>query len=585
MQMRPPGVYIEREEHRDFSLNISQTGIPAFIAITVRGPLNQPVRINSFRSFCTIFGDRVPGGYTYDSVKAFFDNGGKECVIVRIARTEGRGSQERATTAGTLVKDRKGLDTVGITARNEGTWGNDITVEVVLPPPSVQTFLTADLNPGDHSCVVKSSRGFDRGSIVRIYDGEAEACVVLSRVQAKTLEWSPEDAVTRKFRAAAPTYLEPLEFEIRASNSEMKEVFNALSFSPLSERHFERVVNQHSLLIRAEDFESSSPLPWSLPSALPPTKLSGGMDGIANIAPEDFIGFNAGPNERRGLGVLDEVEDIDLLLAPDLMFASQTSSKFRSLRDVEAVQEALMVNAERWRTRFALLDMPPNFNYEQALQWRLQFDSSFGALYYPWIKIESKGKQIVIPPSGFVAGVVAKCDKVGVHNPPANVVLEGAIDLDVLLNDAHLGHLNAEGINCIRFFPNRGIRVWGARTLASNNQWRYINVRRIFTMMARVLQEGTHWAVFEPNAPSLWNAVTLNISEFLDRLHRKGYLRGDSAEKAYYVKCDEETNPPEIRDAGMLVIEIGVAPVRPAEFLVFRIKQTLEDQGAESTEG
>ena len=132
MQMRPPGVYIEREEHRDFSLNISQTGIPAFIAITVRGPLNQPVRINSFRSFCTIFGDRVPGGYTYDSVKAFFDNGGKECVIVRIARTEGRGSQERATTAGTLVKDRKGLDTVGITARNEGTWGNDITVEVEI---------------------------------------------------------------------------------------------------------------------------------------------------------------------------------------------------------------------------------------------------------------------------------------------------------------------------------------------------------------------------------------------------------------------------------------------------------------------
>ncbi|MBM4319852.1 MAG: phage tail sheath family protein [Deltaproteobacteria bacterium] len=585
MQMRPPGVYIEREEHRDFSLGIGRTGIPAFLAITTRGPLNQPVQINSFKSFCSIFGERVPGGYSYDSVKAFFDNGGRECVIVRIARTEARGSTERATTAGVLVKDRKGTDTVGLFARNEGTWGNEITVEVVNPPPTAQTFLTADLGANECSCVVKSARGFARGTIVRIHDGESEAYVTLVRVEAKTLHWAPSEVIPRRFRAATPTYLEPMEFEIRAASPEVKEVFSGLSFSLLSERHFERSVNALSQLIRVEDFGSPHELPLCLPVNLPATRLSGGMDGIANIGPDDFVGFNSGPNERKGLGALDEVDEIDLLLAPDLMYALQHSSRFRSLKDVEAVQEALVANCEKWRNRFAILDSPPSFGYEQALQWRMLFDSSYGGLYYPWIKIESRGQQLLIPPSGFVAGVIAKNDRIGVHHPPANVLLEGAIDLEILLNDAHLGHLNAEGVNCIRYFPNRGIRIWGARTLASDAQWKYVNVRRIMTMLVRVLQEGTQWVVFEPNEPSLWSRVTLNVAEFLDRLHGKGYFQGDTKEQGYYVKCDAETNPPEVRDAGVLIMEIGVAPVRPAEFLVFRIKQTLEDQGAESNEG
>ena len=585
MQLRPPGVYIERAEHRDFSLDIGRTGIPAFLAITTKGPLNQPVKINTFNSFCSIFGDRVSGSYTYDSVKAFFDNGGRECVIVRVARTEARGRVERATSAGLLVKDRKGADNLAIMARNEGSWGNDIVVEVLNPPPSAQTFLTVDLDAGDFSCTVKSARGFHRGSVVRIFDGESEAYVTLTRVQAKSLEWATSDAVTRRFRSAAPTYLEPMEFELRASNPDCREVFSNLSFSPLSERYFERLVNSNSDLIRIENFGSPNPYPHCYPVDTPSTRLSDGMDGIANIGPDDFIGFNAGPNERMGLGVLDEVEDVDLILAPDLMFAYSHSSRFRSLKDVEAVQEALISNCENRRDRFAILDMPPDCGYEQALQWRMLFDTSFGALYFPWIKIDSHGHKTTIPPSGFVAGVIAKSDKkLGVHNPPANEVLEGAIDLDILLNDAHLGHLNAEGVNCIRSFPNRGIRLWGARTLSGHPRWKYINVRRIFTMLVRVLQEGTQWAVFEPNDRSLWDTVTLNISEFLDRLHGKGYFKGEAKEQAFFVKCDEETNPPEVRDAGMLIVEIGIAPVRPAEFLVFRIRQTLEDQGAESSE-
>ncbi len=585
MQLRPPGVYIEHQEHRDFSLDIGSTGIPAFLAITTKGPLNKPLRINTFKSFCTIFGDRVPGGYSYDSVRAFFDNGGRECVIVRVARTEQRGKGERAASAGLLVKDRKGADTLAILARNEGAWGNGITVEVVNPPPSAQTFLTVDLDPGDTSCTVKSARGFFRGSVVRIYDGQAEAYVTLTRVEAKTLEWQASEPMERRFRANAPTYLEPLEFEIRAFNAEYREVFANLSFAPLSERYFERLVNGNSQLVRVENFSSANPYPDCYPVDVTATFLTGGADGISSIGPDDFVGFNAGPNERKGLGALDEVDDVDLLLAPDLMFAFKTSSRFRSLKDVEAVQEAMIANCELRRDRFALLDAPPGCSYEQVLQWRLLFDSSHAALYYPWIHIDSRGHRAVIPPSGFVAGVIAKHDaQQGVHKPPANEVLEGAIDLEILLNDAHLGHLNAEGVNCIRFFPNRGIRLWGARTLSSQSKWKYVNVRRVFTMLVRVLQQGTQWAVFEPNDRSLWDSVTLNISEFLDRLHQKGYFKGETKEQAFFVKCDEETNPPEVRDAGMCVIDVGVAPVRPAEFLVFRIKQTLEDQGAESNE-
>ncbi len=585
MQLRPPGVYVESQEHKDFSLDIGQTGIPAFLAITQKGPMNQPVRINTFASFCSTFGERVPGSYTYDSVKYFFENGGRECVIVRVARTEARGRAPRAQSAGILVKDRKGADTMAVLARNEGSWGNDVVVEVVTPPPTVQTFLTMDLEKGDYSCTVKSARGFHRGTVVRIYDGKHEAYVTLTRVEAKILEWAPSEAVTRRFRASAPTYLEPVEFDVRARLPGVREVFSNLSMSPLSERYFERLINSNSELIRVENFDSTSPLPDNYPADLPPTRLTGGQDGIDNIGPDDFIGASAGPGDRKGLAALDEVDDVDLIVAPDLMFAFKRSKKFRSLKDVEAVQEAMLANCERRRDRFAILDMPPDFGYEQALQWRMMFDSSYGALYYPWIKVDIRGSKTSIPPSGFIAGVIAKSDRaLGVHNPPANVVLEGAIDLDILLNDAHLGHLNAEGVNCIRFFPNRGIRVWGARTLSSNPQWKHVNVRRVFTMLVRVLQEGTQWAVFEPNGPELWDAITLNISGFLDRLHKKGYFKGESSEEAFFVKCDEETNPPEVRDAGMCVIEIGCAPVRPAEFLVFRLKQTLEDQGGESSE-
>lgn len=585
MQLRPPGVYIEHEEHRDFSLEVGNTGIPAFLAIAEKGPLNQPVRINTFTSFCSLFGDRVPGSYSYDSVKAFFDNGGRECVIVRIARTEARGKTERAASAGILAKDRLGADTLTVMARNEGTWGNEISVAVINPPPSAQTFLTIDLDAGEHSCTVKSARGFYRGTVVRIYDGSAEAYVTLSRVEAKTLEWSSTEAVGQRFRSNAPTYLEPVEFEVRASNAELREVFANLSFSPLSERYFERLINSNSQLIRVENFDSPNGYPDCYPVDVETARLRGGMDGLANIGPEDFIGFNTGPTERKGLGVLDEVDDIDLLLAPDLMFAFKNSTRFRSLKDVEAVQEALISNCERRRDRFAILDPPPNSGYEQILQWRMLFDTSFAALYYPWVRVDRRGQRMAIPPSGFVAGVMAKCDaEQGVHNPPANVVLDGAIDLDILLNDAHLGHLNAEGVNCIRAFPNRGIRLWGARTLSGHTRWKYVNVRRVFTMLVSVLQQGTQWAVFEPNDQNLWGSVTLNISEFLDRLWAKGYFKGQTKEEAFFVKCDEETNPPDVRDAGMCVIEVGVAPVRPAEFLVFRIKQTLEDQGAESSE-
>jgi len=187
-----------------------------------------------------------------------------------------------------------------------------------------------------------------------------------------------------------------------------------------------------------------------------------------------------------------------------------------------------------------------------------------------------------VPPSGHVAGVMARSDKAyGVHKPPANEPLRDVVDLDVVLHDTHLGMLNKQGINCIKYIPGRGIRIWGARTVSSDPQWRFVNVRRIFNTLRSALIEGTQWLVFEPNDRELWKKVEQVVRSFLGQLYTKGFFQGSTPDEAYYVRCDASTNTVENIDAGMLVCEIGIAPVRPAEFITFYIEQEMEDRAAE----
>jgi phage tail sheath protein FI len=204
------------------------------------------------------------------------------------------------------------------------------------------------------------------------------------------------------------------------------------------------------------------------------------------------------------------------------------------------------------------------------------YDSKFATLYWPWLEVMDPltSRPMLVPPSGHVAGVWARTDGTrGVHKAPANEVVLGVNGLGFQITPEEQGGLNRVGINCIRAFPGRGIRIWGARTLSSDPEWRYLSVRRLFNYISESIIEGTQWAVFEPNDERLWGSLRISSANFLTRVWRDGALFGGTPEQAFYVKCDAETNPPDVIEAGQVVIEIGIAPVKPAEFVIFRISQ------------
>ena len=301
--------------------------------------------------------------------------------------------------------------------------------------------------------------------------------------------------------------------------------------------------------------------------------LEGG--GIKPPSAADFIGDAAA---RTGLRGLEAFDDVRLVLCPDLMSGYDGSDEAKER--VKIVQTEMIAQCEKMRYRFAVLDTPPGLSAQQAKEWRfyVNFDSSYAALYYPWVTIadlSGSGKATKsVPPSGHVVGIYNRSDvDRGVHKAPANEVVLGAIDLELNLSRAEQDTLNPIGVNCIRSFPGRGIRVWGGRTLSSNGAWRYINVRRLFIMVEASMDAGLQWVVFEPNDQSLWAKVSRDVSSFLRVVWRSGALFGTTPEQAFYVKCDEELNPFEIRDLGQLIIEVGLAPVKPAEFVIFRISQ------------
>lgn len=296
-----------------------------------------------------------------------------------------------------------------------------------------------------------------------------------------------------------------------------------------------------------------------------------------DIQPLTTADFEGDPTERTGLGGLEALDDVRLVLCPDIMAGYQDNPEARER--VKATQAAIIAHCERLRYRFAILDTPPGLNAQQAREWRMEvgFDSSYAALYYPWIRVadlSGASRSKLVPPSGHVVGIFNRTDADrGVHKAPANEVLRLAIDVETNLSKGEQDTLNPIGVNCIRSFPMRGIRVWGARTLSSDPSWRYINVRRLFILVGASLEVGMQWVVFEPNDSTLWAKVRRDSVAFLRTIWRTGALFGTTPDMAFYVKCDEELNPSEIRDLGQLIIEIGLAPVKPAEFVIFRISQ------------
>ncbi|MCA9520271.1 MAG: phage tail sheath family protein [Myxococcales bacterium] len=578
--LRSPGVYFETKDRKAAPIQLGRSGIAGFIGLTKMGPLNTPVHITSYDTFVEVFGSLRVGSHLDRSVKGYFDNGGRECYIVRIAHIRDRGRKEVAKKANLRVRDAVGEPTLVMKAKNEGEWGNTITVDVDIPAKAkVTTLLTLDLHAGQNVATIKSTHGFKIGSCIKIFDGEKDEYKTIIDIQGKEIFWSAEDPIRQDFKSYAPTYIEPVEFEIKVLTLYHREHFTELSMSPLSESYFVRVVNKQSQLIEVEDLKSPSPLPDSIPQDIEATKLSGGSDGVRTVTPEDFIGLNVGPGERYGLAAFEAITDVDILACPDLMWCLDNSVGFRTLKDVEIVQHAMVTQCEKYKERFAILDVPPGKGHISALQWRLLFDTAYAAFYFPWVVIEEDGDRLAVPPSGFIAGVYSRCDRrFGVHKPPANESIEGVVDVETVLQDHDIAYINSEGVNALKSFPSRGIRVWGARTVSSDPQQQFINVRRILNTIIRAMSTSLEWVVFEPNDPRLWKTIIRLTNGFLMELWRKGMFKGRNVGEAFYIKCDDETNTAAERKEGRVIIEAGVAPVRPAEFIVFRVSQEIEEE-------
>jgi phage tail sheath protein FI len=439
---------------------------------------------------------------------------------------------------------------------------------------------------------VKDTRGIYRGSAIRLLQsgGNTEDAEV-----ANVVRLLPEDDGSRPgfltLKAglaypydldlnANPVSVQTLEFTLIFEDSNGgREEFENLSMNPDHPRYYALIANGVPLInsrlveVLTPDEPNLVPPPRNRPAVLTATNLQGGQeDDLLALEPSHFIA---------GIDALERVDDVNILCIPDVANDNNNRS---------AVQSYMVTHCERMFDRVAIIDPQEGLDLsdEGILGQRNRIQGTprgFAALYYPQIYIQNPAGtgRIKVPPSGHIAGLYARSDaENGVHKAPANEVIRSALALERELTDAEQGELNIQGVNVLRVFPGMGPTVWGARTLSTETAWRYISTRRLFLMIEESIQEGTRWAVFEPNNTALWATIKRNVTAFLTGVWRDGALFGLTPEQAFYVKVDEELNPPEVRALGQLIIEVGVVPVFPAEFIIFRVQQL--PGGAEVTE-
>lgn len=527
-----PGVYVEEIPSTSKPIEGVSTSIAAFVGLAPGGPVNTPIRVANWTQFAKTFGDPtdpekgpfMEGAYLAHSVYGFFQNGGGVCWIVRVGSEQDSPVPIAALPSAADTQ----LEAFRITALNGAS---DVTVEL----EEVQ--LPAGAKGG------KDDSG----------DGDSG---------------SGDDA---KGGDREPT------FRITIAAGDDREEFDGLTLKK-GRSNLATKVNAQSKLIKIEETGASLPEAARIPASgtyslsVPPVAAD-------SVEITDISGDVA---RRRGLGGLAAIDEISIVSVPDLWAVAKDGAADHAIKEI---QTQLIAHCENAGDRMAILDAPPGLLPQDVLDWRLDtagYDSKFAALYYPWLEVTDPitKRPIQVPPSGHMAGVWCRTDATrGVHKAPANEVALGATGIGFQITQDEQGSLNRVGINCIRSFPGRGIRVWGARTLSSDPEWRYVNVRRLFNYVSESIMQGTQWSVFEPNDEKLWIQLRVAASNFLTRTWREGALFGSTPAEAFYVKCDSETNPPDVIEAGMVVCEIGIAPVKPAEFVVFRLSQFAEGGG------
>lgn len=532
-----PGVYVEEISTGPRPIEGVGTSTAGFVGLSERGPENAQL-ITSWLDFRRWYGSYIETSYLAYAVQGFFSNGGQRCYVTCVT---GKTAIDANATIGQLT----------IVASGRGTWGNRVAL-MVSPPGNGKTGL------------VKVSILYYKKAI----EGFPSAEPFVNPLNP----FNSIDKDKRKLRQ------EP----------DALEVFDNLSLIPGDSSFVETVLNSNSKLVKVWwNKTGTDGLPKNDPPPVKPeadgsawtlTPLTGGEDGDP-VAVTDYIGdgdfvipslittLDAKSEllgRGTGLGALANVDQVAILLAPDEVIHGE-------------LREEVIKQCELLRDRFGVLSAD-----QGSRTFNTQADTTYAGFYYPWIKIfdPATNSQKLIPPGGHVAGIMARTDiERGVHKAPANEIVRDAIELEFPVPKGLQDILNPIGVNCIRDFrgDRRGIRLWGARTMSSDAMWKYVNVRRLFIFVEESIQEGTQWVVFEPNNDSTWSDVVRTITDFLIGVWRSGALLGLSKDEAFFVRCDRTTMTQDDIDNGRLICLIGIAPVKPAEFVIFRISQKTAD--------
>lgn len=518
-----PGVFIEEIERGPKPIEGVATSTAAFLGEAERGPL-QPRLVTSYGEYLRLYGDVfATDRYLPFGMKLFFDNGGRRCYVCRIV---GNGAATSTLSNGGFT----------LTANGPGDAGNRIWARVL------QSTTQAPPSPGAASVPI----GF--------------------RLQLAYFARTPPGGLFDPF--ANPEQL---------PRPVMIEDYDDLSLDPDDGAYWEKMISGTTSALIELDVAAGTAVPTAEVFSAP---LAGGADGAAPTSAQfggavDETGTAiVDPSELRGLAALD----LDAFRSVAIVHAPGIGNTGSDLN----IQDAIITHCERNRFRFAVLDSARNQNdvTSASLEPRNQRASQYAAFYYPWIFTPHprNGVKTLIPPGAAACGIYAQTDNArGVWKAPANVPVAGAIDLEYDVNTRNQEVLNPRGVNCIRRFPGRGIRMWGARTLAADPLWKYVSVRRLFIFLEASIYNSTQWVVFEPNDPRLWARVRQTVTLFLRSQWREGALFGAKEEEAFSVSIGRDTMTEDDILNGRLIIEVGIAPVRPAEFVVFRVFQKTQE--------